>query len=398
MVRMTWLRKSSIATPARDIADTRDQLLPMYAIFIRKIRNGGVLGTLSARMESLRDIAPGTIGVCFYVEAEEALPVYPGIDYVRVRELLPFLSHLMIPWKISRWIAAREFSITHLILRTHFPTPMFGPAFSDRSYTLVTEHHTILEAELRSGRRTSGWMLAQMAKLFRPFADAVTDAKVALTSEILSSESFSKPSIVIGNASSHSGIGGVSYPEFNGRDLHILTVLSKDFPWNGLERMLESVDLWTASEPNLRVTFSVLGSVNVRNTPANNRVSINYLGFMSIDQIRKVAASAHLGFSTLGLWKKSLEEACSLKSRLYIDLGLPYISGYRDPDVGSSELFVLEVENSECPVPWASVEPFLNQLKIQRTKVDGSLKIARERISPAHKSFQLAKFLESIRA
>lgn len=394
-MRIGRSQKLNPGVPVAGTSDIARRYLPMYAIFIRNIRSGGVLRTLSARVQSLREIAPGASAVCFYVHAREELYDYPGLEYVSVREFFPFMSHLSIPWKISQWIETGNFMISHLILRTHFPTPFFLPAFIGRTYCLITEHH-FLETELKSYGRISGWVLAKMVRIFRPSADAVTDGKIALTSEILRSESFGKPSVVIGNGSNNKGIVGVPYKEFGGKNLHILTVLARDFPWNGLERMIKTVGLWVASEPNLRVTLSIAGDLINRPGLDHARLSIKYLGYLSIDEIRSVAADTHLAFSTLGLWRQGLNEACSLKSRLYIDLGTPYIAGYRDPDIDSSSAFLLEVANDDSLIPWSVAENFLGGLSDRRLEVEQSLDATRKQISPENKALQLHTFLKKI--
>ena len=61
-------------------------------------------------------------------------------------------------------------------------------------------------------------------------------------------------------------------------------------------------------------------------------------------------ASADVGIGTLGLHRKSMDEASPLKVREYLAVGLPVLYGYRDPDADDLQPFVLKVANTPTNV------------------------------------------------
>ena len=376
------------------MAEMRLQIV--YAIFVRKVRSGGVLATLNSRIQSLKALNPGTRAVCFFNENSDDLDEFPNIDFVSLGGKTPRLKNLLFPLFLTRWLRDKTHQPTHLILRAHFPAVFYFPAFRKRSFHLVIEHHTVLEPELMILGRLQGAIRVLALKLSRPFADKVTDGKLAVTREILDSESFSGPGCVIANSSSTSHLNPSAVRKFREHDLHIATVLSKDYSWNGLERMFACLEEWKMSNPKLTIHFSVIGSVSAYRCRLPDGITVSYEGFLSPNEIRKTLARAHVAFSTMGLWKQKLSEACPLKSRLYIDLGIPFIAGYVDPDLSGREPFVLGVPNDESVVPWDTVENFLARISEDEEKVRDAFVEARRRISPGNKALELTKFLASI--
>jgi len=235
-----------------------------------------------------------------------------------------------------------------------------------------------------------------LLRMFRPLADKVTDGKIAVTQEILDSESFSGPGRVIANSSGTNYLNPSGVRKFRGLDLHIATVLSKDYSWNGLERMFACLEEWKISNPKLTIHFSVIGPVSVYRGRLPAGVAVSYEGFLSPNEISKTLARAHVAFSTMGLWKRKLSEACPLKSRLYIDLGIPFIAGYLDPDLSGGEPFVMSVPNDESVVSWDAVESFLLHISEDEGRVRNAFVEARRAISPDNKALELTKFLASI--
>ena len=355
-----------------------------------------MLTTLNNRIDSLKAVNPDTRAVCFYTESSENLGEFPNIDFVSLGGGTPRLKSLFFPLFLTQWLRGKSHEPTHLILRAHFPAVFYFPAFRKRSFQLVVEHHTKLESELMNSGRLRGAIRVLALRMFQPLADKVTDGKIAVTQEILASESFSGPGCVIANSSGTNHLNPSAIRKFRGRDLHVATVLSKDYRWNGLERMFACLEEWKMSNPKLTIHFSVVGAVSVYRGRLPDGITVSYEGFLSASEIRKTLARAHVAFSTMGLWERKISEACPLKSRLYIDLGIPFIAGYVDPDLSGREPFVMGVPNDESVVSWHTVDSFLARISEDEERIRVAFVEARQAISPSNKAHQLTKFLASI--
>jgi len=61
-------------------------------------------------------------------------------------------------------------------------------------------------------------------------------------------------------------------------------------------------------------------------------------------------ASCTAAIGSLALFRNGMEEACSLKVREYLALGLPVIGGYEDSDIPSDAEYFLRLSNNSKPL------------------------------------------------
>lgn len=73
--------------------------------------------------------------------------------------------------------------------------------------------------------------------------------------------------------------------------------------------------------------------------------NVRRLGKMSHVVAGSELARCDVAVSSLGLYRLGMEEACPLKSRQYLAIGLPIIIGYMDPDLTQDPAFVCRVPN-----------------------------------------------------
>jgi hypothetical protein len=95
------------------------------------------------------------------------------------------------------------------------------------------------------------------------------------------------------------------------------------------------------------------GPDTLRAPPSN----VTAHGFLEQKQYRPLLVAADLGVGPLALHRKHMDEACPLKTREYLAMGLPVITAHRDPDFPGPVPFLLELPNREH-----NVEPALGVL------------------------------------
>jgi glycosyltransferase involved in cell wall biosynthesis len=160
---------------------------------------------------------------------------------------------------------------------------------------------------------------------------------------------FEKPSEVIGNSFDFAEFPPLPPPcEAQGRRL--VFVGSPGTPWHGLDRVGAiaalfpevAIDVVGCAEDDWRAAGA--GAV-----PAN----VIFHGTLSHDRYLPLLHAATAALGTLGLYRKGMDEACPLKVREYLALGLPVIAGYQDTDVPPEADYYLRLpNNADALAPW----------------------------------------------
>jgi glycosyltransferase involved in cell wall biosynthesis len=132
-------------------------------------------------------------------------------------------------------------------------------------------------------------------------------------------------------------------------------------PWHGLGRVGDLASLFPEHE------FVVIGCTKVDYQCYANTSSVPdnlcLLGMMAQQDYQPLLRTATAAIGTLGLYEKQMEEACPLKVREYLALGLPVIGAYQDTDIPpDSDYFLRLPNNAESLVPWRDqIAGFINQ-------------------------------------
>lgn len=187
-------------------------------------------------------------------------------------------------------------------------------------------------------------------------------AKVAVTNEIASYHSrFCKNVWVVPN--------GISVAKYKlrtspilGDKLRIIFLkgTSGNAPWNGLDRLISSIDDFSNKE---NIELIICGSIIEGEIPYRHYIKLT--GYMNSEELDSLISNVHLGFSTLCLFRKNLEEAAVLKAREYYARGLPFVYGYIDPDLEKIEVaknYSYKVENNESKLNFDLILNFIKNV------------------------------------
>ncbi len=196
---------------------------------------------------------------------------------------------------------------------------------------------TLPTAKLLYHRLTRGRLLRSCA------------AGIAVTREI--ADYYAKdrvPCITLGNA-----IDLTTSPSLAAEDTASTSVLfigSRGAPWHGLDRLAEIARLFP------QVIFEVIGyDTNDWRCTAGIPVPQNchLHGYLTTAQYTPLLAGASVAIGSLALFRNRMDEACPLKVREYLALGLPVIGAYRDTDIpDDADYFLRLPNNAESLAPW----------------------------------------------
>lgn len=246
-----------------------------------------------------------------------------------------------------------------------------GADFSAKSYfgrtAVVTEHHT---NELEEGKATllykrgGGRQIKRLRyRLERRFGGPVRSAAkgiIGVTEELrlleLGRSTCAPPSTVIPNGIDAGQVVQTCFAPFDGRVLHLVFVASaisfRNAPWHGLERVLEGIRQHAGT---VRIQLHIVGRPDREFVdyvaPMQSFVKLH--GEKHGGELDDLMAGMNLGLSTLALYRKQMQQACSLKTREYMARGLPFVLGYDDPDLSHTAWnsgFFWKVPNDGTPI------------------------------------------------
>ncbi len=227
-----------------------------------------------------------------------------------------------------RWLLSQIDNYEAFVLRYYVHDP-FQLIFAQRCQKpIYFVHHTLEEPELR----LPGNLVAKL----RAFLDHITAVPtlraaagiIGVTEEIVNYE-VARAGIV--NAHTFVYPNGIKYNEEpvadkRGEIPELLFVAGGFAPWHGLDLLLDSIE-----NSDAQFKLHLVGNVhepNLSRAKMDSRITVH--GRLASEEIRRLAETCWLGLSSFGLYRKNMTEACTLKVREYLMMGLPVYSGHKD--------------------------------------------------------------------
>jgi glycosyltransferase involved in cell wall biosynthesis len=179
-------------------------------------------------------------------------------------------------------------------------------------------------------------------RITRPRVLAPVAGFVTVTRELAARFApFGRPVIAIGNSVALTDFPPLPPPAADLRRLAFLGTAGA--PWHGLERLAEiAVLLPQWSIEVIGVTAETWRQLAPVLPPAN----VHLHGPLPRSAYEPLLAGATAAIGSLALFKNGMEEACSIKVREYLALGLPVIGGYEDTDIPSGSDYFLRLPNN----------------------------------------------------
>lgn len=249
------------------------------------------------------------------------------------------LSRIMTMARLVEGVRAFHPRLIYLRWDMFYPPMVRFP----RRTPIVVELNTDDEAEsaLSSGIRSKYNRLTRGLLLGRARAFVFVTAELSAKPSVAR---FKARHAVVSN-----GIELAAYPSLRaveGPAPRLAFVGTADQPWHGVDKL---VDL-AARRPAWRFDIVGLDAGTALLAPGPRPANITWHGALERAQVIEVLATADVGVGTLALHRKSMSEACPLKVREYLAVGLPILYGYTDPDADGPADYALRIENTETNV------------------------------------------------
>ncbi len=129
-------------------------------------------------------------------------------------------------------------------------------------------------------------------------------------------------------------------------------------PWNGFDRLVDSIDHYYLNiENKAEIKLFVYGNHSEGEIPKRDYIVEG--GYLTGVELDTIFNQIHIGVSGIQVYLKNFKEATSLKIREYIARGLPFIYAYTDPDLNEdSKEFALEFPNDDSLIDMEKVIEF----------------------------------------
>jgi len=312
-----------------------------------------------------------------------------------------FLEERQPTWLIRAkkiFILARllKKSGAEVVFYRYSPSPLVLISLIMSGLPFVTEHNTkeIDEIINRGEALTTLWKEKIFGNLIRLFAWGF----ITVTPEILKYQrtiaGTKKPGAVISNS-----IDLAEHPTYKmklSQSNRIIFVANLEY-WTGLDKAIELLEkledfhLYIVGDG--RTMDSVRGLV--RKKCLTDR--IHFMGELYGMELDKFILSCDIALSTLAAYRKGLVQACPLKTRHYLALGLPIVVGYEDIDLVGDMPFVMKVPPDDTPIDVKEFEKFYHDILNVPDICLKARKYAEDHLSPQVKMSELVKFLEQAR-
>jgi hypothetical protein len=140
------------------------------------------------------------------------------------------------------------------------------------------------------------------------------------------------------------GIHLDSYPTFPapmGEHPRLVFIGTAGQPWHGIDKLV------TLASMKRDWRFDIIGMGDETRVPLPN---IAWHGPLERAAALGILARADVGVGTLALHRKGMNEACPLKVREYLAVGLPVMYANRDPDADLLDSLALRIANTESNI------------------------------------------------
>lgn len=285
-----------------------------------------------------------------------------------------FLNKMLSVHDVSRRLGEIRPQIVYLREMISFPRAkkMF------RNYPVVVEANTLLPEELKH----SSFKLRVMYNIFQQKLYKRINGFIGVTDEISDEfKKYNKPVTTIANSIAVDA----NVPPIENRltdEAQITFVGSPGCPWHGVDKFVKMAELLP------EYTFHLVG-------PKVDKSLSNLIqhGYQNKEGLHSIYSITDISVGSLALHRNGMNEACPLKVREYLSMGIPVILAYRDKDISSQD-FVLELKNEENCIEEAvnSIKQFVGQWKGKRVELSRIAPL----ISTKVKETQRLSFLEHV--
>jgi glycosyltransferase involved in cell wall biosynthesis len=228
-----------------------------------------------------------------------------------------------------KWLASEQDGYDVVLLRYAAYDPLQYWFLRRARKPVLTIHHTLEIPELLLHGGLKGKLKAMLDTIIGVHSLRRTAGLIGVTDEILRYEVaragvFNKLGFIYPNGAQCEDERAIADERYG--PPRLLFVASQFYPWHGLDVLLREVRRSTSD-----FYLDVVGDVREDyRAIIGSDPRVNFHGRLSSLGIKSLAARAWVGLSSFSLYRNKMAEACPLKVREYLMMGIPVYAGHKD--------------------------------------------------------------------
>jgi hypothetical protein len=233
------------------------------------------------------------------------------------------MNYVLLRKKAYGWLAQVAAEYDAVFLR-HRAGDVFEYLYSSQFGKYFTVHHTMEVPEARTRKFPLGLLESNLEKYTGPRILDRAQGIIGVTPEIVEYE-LSRISKPMPSFCHPNGIDVQQYcivPDEREGVPKLLFVTSYDAPWHGIDLLLKNL-----THSKEKYELHLVGDVTLQ---TGDDTRIVYHGLRDDRYIEALASKCDVGLSSFALSRKNMTQACPLKTRQYLAMGLPVYSGHMD--------------------------------------------------------------------
>lgn len=288
-----------------------------------------------------------------WLEPEDFVEEAPSVRAGNSQKSKPW-DWFRFRYSYYKWLLAQVEMYDAFLLRYYVHDPFQLMFVRKCQKPVYFVNHTLEEPELRFSGTTSAKIRSKLENMIGPPTLRAATGIIGVTQEIVEYEvkravSKNKPTLIYPN--------GIKFDSCEVEDRRssipeILFVAGRFAPWHGLDLLLDSIEK-SDSEFKLHLVGKI-EEPNYSRIQGDSRIVAH--GRKSQDQIREIAKSCWIGLSSFGMHRQNMTEACTLKVREYLMMGLPVYAGHRDVIQNENRFFISGNPDIEIILKVAKIE------------------------------------------
>lgn len=255
--------------------------------------------------------------------------------------LKKFLAWIKFRFNYHVWLLKQQDDFDVFLLRyyVHDPFQFLFVKFCRKPIFFV--HHTLEIPELAFPGGVIGFIRSRLEKLLGRPTIANAAGTIGVTQEIVDHE-LTRAGVL--GRSSYVYPNGIVFkamqlPDRRGPNIPELLFVANFSPWHGLDVLLDSV-----SKSDEEFVLHLVGKIPESLLVNTNDSRIKVHGPMGRQEIAVLSQKCWIGLSSFALFRKDMKQACPLKVREYLMLGLPVYGDYQDVFPDNSLFFCMGSE------------------------------------------------------
>ena len=184
---------------------------------------------------------------------------------------------------------------------------------------------------------------------------------------------------------------------YDAKVLKLFMLVGAKARWHGVDRLIQGLSQY---QGECNITIDLIGNVLEEDVKMVEALGlqdrVNFIPSIPSNELTESLEKYHMSIGTLGLHRKGLNEACTLKVRESLSRGFPIILGYVDTDLietGDLLKYTMKVPSDETPVDFTQVTQFASEV-FSDTEVHKTVyTLAKNRISNELKVQEIYEFI-----